>query len=1389
MCYITLKAILVKLKAKDTKNVWGEVMECRKKLLEEINKYEIISFDIFDTLLNRVVCDPEVVFDIVGMNLGIENYRHIRMLNQNEASRKFEQKNIKPHANYDDIFDYMQEKTNFSKSTIQQLKIEEVEIEKKVLYRNQYMYEIFEYAKSIGKRVIIVSDMYYQKKEIEYLLEINGITGFDSLYLSSEINATKYIGDIYNFVIEREKTDSKSILHIGDNYVSDVQNAEKMGISAFYYDRSKEIKNIYGEFTDRILNGLHKGTINKVSAESKNVSNWYNIGLSVGGPIYLALINEFLKKYANRKIFALSRDGYILQYLNKELNLGLDIEYLYVSRRATLLAGISDLNETTIKDLPPFTFGQTVNEVLEYINFSELDDDAINKVGLNRYQRIKTHNDIEKFKKIYLNNKELFYNIIKKERDAAKLYFDSMKIDNYKDALFFDTGWSGTSQVLLDKTFKSLNYNIDLEFLYLGILNSTKSISQLCDKKYDTILFDIDKNIDLGERFRTSIVIPELFFTSMEPSVHNYSIEDNKSKINFENVDAKRISESMIVGIKDYVNLMLLNKSLVSIELNAIDSISPLLDLMENPKGTEAKEIGELYNFDSFANEKKRKKYLAKIDLLSLIKNPMIEVYWIQGLMVRDDVSWIVKYIIAKRENYRDDNKKALKIPSKFCDIARLINRSKSVIQHEGIKVFLQKAKKKLNSESCDQYGLWIKENEITRNDYDNYDYCPLISVIVPVYNVKKDYLEQCINSVLNQSYKNWELCMADDASTFAEVHGVLKKYEGHDKVKIHYRETNGHIAACTNSALAMAEGEYIAFLDCDDIIVPDALMEMIKALNKDSSLDFIYSDEDKITQSGDRRHTPYFKPDWSPDTFLSIMYTCHFSLYRHSILKEIGYMRSGVDGAQDYDMTLRFTEHTNKIGHISKILYHWREIPGSLSSSTEAKPYALNAIVKAKKDALERRGIIGDVEFVDDMSQYRIIYQAPEGSKVSVIIPTKNNYDILKRCIDSLEKYTDKSLYEVILVDNGSNDTNRNKNFDLCVMHNYKYIYKDCPFNFSKLNNIAVSESKGDYLLFLNDDTEFIEDGWIGRMLGQATQNHTGAVGAKLYYPESNSIQHIGITNLRIGPSHSFIGFSDTPIYYFGRNRLDINCIAVTAACLMVSKEKFLAVGGFDENLSIAYNDVDLCFKLLKKGYHNIIRNDVKLYHHESISRGVDNLDLKKYLRLQKERSNLYEKHNDLIARDYCYNSNLTGNKVDYSLNLFEDKDKVEFYSAVTNVLYESQSNDEAVAWIDSIEYFEDYLDIKGWAFIKGIGSDYTDTNVLIRNNKNTIGYTSRKIHRPDLNIAFNDVMHGIDYAGFHARIPIESIEESEESVIGVNLQSRKGSNVIVWSDKKIIS
>ncbi|WP_083888273.1 glycosyltransferase [Pleurocapsa sp. PCC 7327] len=560
-------------------------------------------------------------------------------------------------------------------------------------------------------------------------------------------------------------------------------------------------------------------------------------------------------------------------------------------------------------------------------------------------------------------------------------------------------------------------------------------------------------------------------------------------------------------------------------------------------------------------------------------------------------------------------------------------------------------------------YQKWLNKNYPTKATLGKmaevveiFAYKPIISLVMPVYNTPERYLREAIESVLNQVYPYWELCIADDASKDNRVREILEEYSAKDsRIKVVFRTENGHISRCSNSALELASGDFIALFDHDDLLAPHALYEVALLLNKHPEADMIYSDEDKIDDSG-KLQEPFFKPDWCPDTFLSGMYTCHLGVYRRELVNAIGGFRPGYDGSQDYDLVLRLTEKTTNIFHIAKTLYHWRIHPQSAASVEDVKPYAVVAAEKALADALKRRGEPGKVIRAKHLvGKYAIRYEITDYQLVSIIIPTKDLGETLDRCLTSIFAKSIYPNYEVILIDNGSQEEYTAKviaKWQEKETNRFSCYRLDVPFNFSKINNYAVERAKGDYLLFLNNDIEVITPDWIEAMVEQAQRPSIGAVGVLLLYPD-NTVQHAGVV-LGLGgvAGHSHKYYSANSSGYFDRLLTINNYSAVTAACLMCRRKVFEAVGGFEEQLAVAFNDVDLCLKILEKGYRNIYLPHVRLYHYESKSRGYEDTP-QKQVRFVQEIDYMKEKWQRLIECDPCYNPNLTRNCEDFSIDV----------------------------------------------------------------------------------------------------------------------------------------
>jgi GT2 family glycosyltransferase len=573
---------------------------------------------------------------------------------------------------------------------------------------------------------------------------------------------------------------------------------------------------------------------------------------------------------------------------------------------------------------------------------------------------------------------------------------------------------------------------------------------------------------------------------------------------------------------------------------------------------------------------------------------------------------------------------------------------------------FIMPALPPVAAPETESYQLWLAANmpdepalERMRAASFELPYRPKFSIIMPTYNTPERFLQEALESVIAQVYPQWELCVADDASSQPHVRMLLEQYAARDeRIRVVYRTENGHISHASNSALAIATGDFVALLDHDDLLMPDALYQNALLLNAEPDLDMIYSDEDKIDEDGLRRDA-FFKPDWSPDSFLSRMYTCHLGVYRRSLIAEIGGFRTDFNGSQDYDLVLRFTERTGRIGHIPRILYTWRMHGSSAAGNSDAKPYAAIAGKRALVEALERRREPGRVEDVEGYpGNFIVRYEIADAQKVSVIIPTRDHGADVDRCLKSVFTLTAYPNFEVLLVDNGSTDPASLATFEkwqALEPERLRVLPYNVPFNYSKINNYAASQALGKYILLLNNDTEVLTADWMTAMVEQAQRASVGAVGAKLLYA-NDTIQHAGVVIGLLGlAGHGHRLFPAESPGYFGALITVNNYSALTAACLMVRRTVFDEVGGLEENLTVAFNDVDFCLKVQKAGYNNVYLPHVVLYHLESQSRG-DDLAPDKIERFKSEIALMEERWQTSTLVDPCYNRNLTLTGWDFS-------------------------------------------------------------------------------------------------------------------------------------------
>lgn len=555
-------------------------------------------------------------------------------------------------------------------------------------------------------------------------------------------------------------------------------------------------------------------------------------------------------------------------------------------------------------------------------------------------------------------------------------------------------------------------------------------------------------------------------------------------------------------------------------------------------------------------------------------------------------------------------------------------------------------------------YPKWFEKHksdseELERQKKDSFAYEPIISVIVPTYNTPEQYLREMIESVMAQSYENWQLCIADGSDTEKGAgrlaRDVIKEYmSGDSRITCTFLDENKGISENTNSALELAKGEYVGLFDHDDLLEPDALYHVVKALNESTTshkgaYDIIYTDEDMINSKGNKRMNPKFKPDFSMDLILVHNYITHFFVVKKELIHKVGGFDREYDGAQDYDLILKCIEQTNRITHIPRILYHWRVHKNSTAGNPKSKEYAYDAGRRALKAHLDRVGIKAEVGFTDMIGLYDVRYIIDKEPLISIVIPNKDHIDDLTKCVSSIyDKSTYKS-FEFVVVENGSTEEETFQYYEAMEKEhdNFHVVKWEKGFNYSAINNFGVSKAKGEYILLLNNDTELISPDALSRMLGICMRDDVGAVGAKLFFAD-DTVQHAGIVIGFAGyAGHVFSCYKDTDMGYMMRARINSNFSAVTAACLMTPKAVFDEVGGLCEEFVVAGNDVDYCLRVGKAGFLVTYCANAKWYHYESKSRGYEDTPEKK-ARFEREISLFREKWQDILRDgDPFYNIN----------------------------------------------------------------------------------------------------------------------------------------------------
>ena len=585
------------------------------------------------------------------------------------------------------------------------------------------------------------------------------------------------------------------------------------------------------------------------------------------------------------------------------------------------------------------------------------------------------------------------------------------------------------------------------------------------------------------------------------------------------------------------------------------------------------------------------------------------------------------------------------------------IQKGLRYLKHYGPKEFWIRLCERMEPEEV-PYGPWFEKHkpsaeELERQRKKKWKNPPLISVAVPAYRTPPGFLEQMILSVKEQTYPHWELCIVNASRGEDGMEQVLGRYAGGDeRIRVKNLEENRGIAGNTNEALEMARGEFVGLLDHDDLLAPQALFRIAEALTADPQADAVYTDEDKVTTDLSEHFQPHFKPDFNLDLLRSNNYITHFFVVRTRLAREAGGFRKEFDGAQDYDFIFRCTEGAKKVLHVPEVLYHWRTHKASTADNPASKMYAFEAGKRAIEAHLARCGQEGTVSLRKDLGFYRVEYPVQGEPLVSILIPNRDQKETLEKCLNSIWEKSTYNNYEILIVENNSSSPE--------IFDYYREIEKRPGvriltwkegFNYSAINNFGEKSAAGDYLLFLNNDVEVINPRWIEELLGNCQRKEVGIVGAKLYYPD-DTIQHAG-TVIGIGgiAGHAFLNMPRSRTGYLHKASLQMDLSAVTAACMMMKRQVFKQLGGFEERLSVAFNDVDLCLRTVQAGYLVVYNPEVELYHYESKSRGAEDSE-EKVRRFQEEIEFMRCRWMDLLKKgDPYYNRNLTLSKWNYSL------------------------------------------------------------------------------------------------------------------------------------------
>lgn len=579
-------------------------------------------------------------------------------------------------------------------------------------------------------------------------------------------------------------------------------------------------------------------------------------------------------------------------------------------------------------------------------------------------------------------------------------------------------------------------------------------------------------------------------------------------------------------------------------------------------------------------------------------------------------------------------------------------------LRHYGARGFWIKLTERFQKSDID-YKEWYENHKVSQEELEKqkkkvFVYAPKISILVPVYNTPQVFLKQMIQSVRKQTYANWELCIANANPDNEEVKQILEICtKKDDRIKVVNVPENEGIAQNTNRALDIATGEFIGLLDHDDLLEENALYEIVSCLNKKKETDVLYTDEDKVTTDLDEYFSPNFKPDFNLDMLRANNYICHFFVAKKELIEKVGGFRAEYNGAQDYDLILRCTEQAQNVAHIAKILYHWRVHKESTADNPLSKMYAYEAGKKAIEGHLARCHTDGEVLQTDNLGFYRVKYPVKGKPLVSILIPNKDQVDTLDKCLRSIEERTDYDNYEIIIIENNSTEQKTFDYYNQICNDKIRVVYWKKEFNYSAINNFGVDQAKGEYLLLLNNDMEVISRDWMSELLGHCQRPEVGAVGARLYYSD-DTVQHAGIIIGIGGVAGSvFVGMKRGYTGYMHRAAIQQDLSAVTAACMMIKRSVFEEAGRLEEQLKVAFNDVDLCLKIRKNGYLIVYDPYVELYHYESKTRGAEDTK-EKVRRFQSEIEYMRCHWIDILKNgDPAYNPNLTLKKWDYSLKV----------------------------------------------------------------------------------------------------------------------------------------